>query len=107
LVASDVYPCKLAARGLQWVGPLAAERDEMNRIVMNELIHGVFKPESIAHFQRAIARIEAEGCDAVVLGCTEIPLVIDDANSSLPTLDSKRLLARAALRRAAQGMRTG
>jgi aspartate racemase len=43
---------------------------------------------------------DEEGCDAVVLGCTEIPLIMNDANSPLPTLDSTRLLARAALRRA-------
>jgi aspartate racemase len=46
--------------------------------------------------------MQQEGCDAVVLGCTEIPLIMNDANSSLPTLDSTRLLARAALRRAVQ-----
>jgi len=45
-----------------------------------------------------------EGCDAVILGCTEIPLILSDANSPLPTLDSTRLLARAALRRAVQGV---
>jgi aspartate racemase len=44
-----------------------------------------------------------EGCYAVVLGCTEIPLLVNDANSPLPTLDSTRLLARAALRRAVEG----
>ncbi|MBP8307989.1 MAG: aspartate/glutamate racemase family protein, partial [Burkholderiaceae bacterium] len=60
-----------------------------------------FKPESVAAFQRIIARMQhEEACDAVVLGCTEIPLIIDDSNSALPTLDSTRLLARAALTRA-------
>ena len=44
-----------------------------------------------------------EGCDAVVLGCTEIPLIMNDSISPLPTLDSTRLLALAALRRAVQG----
>ncbi len=82
--------------------PSAAERDEINRIIMDELVYGVFKPEAVAYFQRVIARMKDEGCDAVVLGCTEIPLIIDDANSPLPTLDSTRLLARAALRRAVQ-----
>ena len=48
-------------------------------------------------------RMKDEGCDAVVLGCTEIPLIMNDSNSPLPTLDSTRLLARAALRRAVQG----
>ncbi len=102
LVDSDVYPQKLAARELEYLRPTDAERDETNRIIMDELVYGVFKPESIATFQRVIERMKAEGCDAVVLGCTEIPLIIDDANAALPTLDSTRLLARAALRRAVQ-----
>jgi aspartate racemase len=66
------------------------------------LVCSSFKPESIGYFQQVIARLKDQGCDAVVLGCTEIPLIIDDANSPLPTLDSTRLLARAALRRAVQ-----
>ena len=73
-----------------------AERDGMNRIIMDELVCGVFKPEGIAYFQGVIERMKGEGCDAVVLGCTEIPLILSDANSPLPTLDSTRLLARAA-----------
>ena len=100
LVESEVYPEKLAARGLQFVRPSAEERAECNRIIMDELVCSVFAPKSIAYFQGVIDRLETEGCDAVVLGCTEIPLIISDANSSLPTLDSTRLLARAALRRA-------
>jgi aspartate racemase len=67
---------------------------------MDELVYGVFKPEAVAAFQRVIGRMKQQGCDAVVLGCTEIPLIMDDANSPLPTLDSTRLLARAALKRA-------
>ncbi|MGE5513306.1 MAG: aspartate/glutamate racemase family protein [Bacteroidota bacterium] len=100
LIESDVYPAKLAARGLAYVRPTAAERDEINRIIMDELVCGIFKPEAIGYFQQVIARMKSEGCDAVVLGCTEIPLIMNDANSALPTLDSTRLLARAALRRA-------
>lgn len=103
LVESEVYPEKLAARGLEYVRPNSAERDEIDRIIMDELVYGVFKPAAIASFQRLIGRMKDEGCDAVVLGCTEIPLIMNDANSSLPTLDSTRLLARAALRRAVQG----
>ena len=103
LVDSEVYPEKLAARGLECVRPSAAERDEHNQIIMDELVCGVMKPEAVAAFQRGIARMKEAGCDAVVLACTEIPLIIDDSNSPLPTLDSTRLLARAALRRAVQG----
>jgi aspartate racemase len=100
LVECEVYPSKLAPRGLQYVRPSAAERDEINRIIMDELVCSVFKPEAIGYLQRVIGRMKEEGCDAVVLGCTEIPLIMNDANSPLPTLDSTRLLARAALRRA-------
>jgi aspartate racemase len=61
---------------------------------------GVFKPQAIAYHQSVISRLKKAGCDAVVLGCTEIPLLMNDSNSPLPTLDSTRLLARAALKRA-------
>ena len=100
LVESDVYPSKLAARGLDYRRPSADEREAINRIIMDELVYGVFKSEGIAYHQNVIARMKDDGCDAVVLGCTEIPLIISDANSPLPTLDSTRLLARAALRKA-------
>ena len=76
------------------------ERSEINRIVMEELVPGVIKPDSVVRFQTIIGGLREQGCDAVILGCTEIPLIISDANSPLPTLDSTRLLARAALRRA-------
>ncbi|HJS31056.1 MAG TPA: amino acid racemase [Alphaproteobacteria bacterium] len=103
LVESDVYPEKFAARGLAFVRPSPAEREETNRFIMDELCNGVFTPEAVACFQRVIGRMKDADCEAVVLGCTEIPLIIDDSNSPLPTLDSTRLLARAALRRAVQG----
>mgnify|MGYP001249953558 CR=1 FL=1 len=103
LVESEVYPEKLEARGLQYVRPNAAEREEINRIIMDELVCGIFRPEAVACFQKVIARMKEEGADAVVLGCTEIPLIVNDENAPLPTLDSTRLLARAALRRAIEG----
>jgi aspartate racemase len=102
LVDSEVYPEKLAARGLAFLRPSAGERDEIDRIIMDELVYGVFTPEAVVVHQRVMARMRAAGCDAVVLGCTEIPLIMSDANSPLPTLDSTRLLARAALDRAVQ-----
>jgi aspartate racemase len=100
LVESEVYPQKLAARGLEYLRPQAAERAEISRIIMEELVRGVFKPQAVAYIQAVIARLKAAGCDGVVLGCTELPLILNDANSPLPTLDSTRLLARAALQRA-------
>ena len=101
LVDSDVYPDKLAGRGLALERPNPAERHEINRIIMDELVKGVFTPDAIGTFQQIVGRLKKEGCDAVILGCTEIPLIIDGTNSPLPILDSTRLLARAALHRAA------
>jgi aspartate racemase len=102
LIEGEVYPEKIVAHGLEYVRPNAAEREEINRIIMDDLVRGVFRPEAVAYFQQVIGRMREEGCDAVILGCTEIPLIMSDANSPLPTLDSTRLLARAALRRAVQ-----
>jgi len=102
LIDSEVYPEKLAARGLGYLRPTDAERDETNRIIMDELVCSVFTPRAVATYQRVMGRMNAEGCDAVVLGCTEIPLIMNDDNSPLPTLDSTRLLARAALKRTTQ-----
>ncbi len=100
LVDSEVYPQKITARGLGYVRPSVAERTEINRIIMDELVRGVFRKEAVSYLQGVIGRLQAAGCDAVVLGCTEIPLLMHDDNSPLPTLDSTRLLARAALQRA-------
>jgi aspartate racemase len=102
---------RLGLTGTRWLmeGPVyarelmrpdPAERDEINRIIMDELVCGVFKPEAVQYLQQVMGKMKRAGCAAVVLGCTEIPLVVNDANSPLPTLDSTRLLARAALHRA-------
>lgn len=103
LVESEVYPAALGARGIAWLRPEPDEREETNRIIMEELVRGDFREESVAFLGRVVARMKEKGCDAVVLGCTELPLVMSDANAPLPTLDSTRLLARAALRRACEG----
>ncbi len=100
LVDSEVYPDALKARGLECVKPSAAERAAIDRVIYDELVNGIFNPAAVTCFQQIIERLKGEGCDAVVLGCTEIPLIMSDANSPLPTLDSARLLACAALRRA-------
>ena len=94
LVESEVYPPS-------YMRPLSDERDEINRIIFDELVYGRFLPASVRYFQAVIARMRDAGCDAVVLGCTEIPLLVRPEDSPLPVLDSTRLLARAALGRAA------
>jgi aspartate racemase len=100
LVDSEVYPEKLSARGLAYLRPSSAERAEINRIIFEELVRGVYSAAAVTYLQGVFTRLQAAGADAVVLGCTELPLIMSDANSPLPTLDSTRLLARAALARA-------
>ncbi len=105
LVESEVYPEKMSAKAIEVVRPPPRERQQLGQIIMDELVYGVFRADSIEQFQRAIDWLGSQGCDAVVLGCTEIPLIIGPGNSSLPTLDSTRLLARASLHRASSGAR--
>lgn len=70
---------------------------------MDELVNARFLPRSLAYSVEVIRALKDEGCDAVVLGCTEIPLLVMPESSPLPTLDSTRLLAKAALRKAVDG----
>jgi aspartate racemase len=100
LVRSDVYPSRLGAVGIEAVRPSDADRDTTSRIIMSELVRGQFRRESIAELEGVVDRLAGRGCEAVVLGCTELPLVLSDHGSPVPTLDSTRLLARAALRQA-------
>jgi aspartate racemase len=102
-VESSVYPQELEKRGLAWLRPRDEERERINQIIFDELVYGRFTAESLSYFQQVIESLKRRGCDAVVLGCTEIPLLVNDDNSPLPVLDSTRLLARAALREASGG----
>jgi aspartate racemase len=95
-----VYPSVLGAAGLDHRVPGREARERIDRIIFDELVNGRFTAESLAFFQAAIAALGEQGCDAVVLGCTEIPLLVAPEASPLPTLDSTRLLARAAVERA-------
>jgi aspartate racemase len=104
LVESDIYPEKLRARQIECIRPEPAERERLNEIIMTELVRGVFDAESTAYCEGVAARLKRESaCDAVAFACTELPLVLSDANSALPTLDSTQLLARAALKCAISG----
>jgi aspartate racemase len=100
LMEGPVYPPKFAEAGIEMCLPSPEAREAINRIIFSELVYSRFLPESLAHFQQVIEGFKNQGCQAVALSCTEIPLLVNDSNSPLPTLDSTRLLARAALRRA-------
>jgi aspartate racemase len=94
-----VYPEKLKAAGLEYRIPGQKERERINQIIFDELVNAQFTSRSLAYFTEVIRAMKDDGCDAVVLGCTEIPLLVTEENSPLPVLDSTRLLARAALRK--------
>ena len=98
LVSGPVYPEKLEQLGIGYVRPTSEQQERINTIIFDELVLGRQTPEALAYLQQVIQELKRQGCDAVVLGCTEIPLLISDRESALPTLDSTRTLARAALR---------
>jgi len=100
LMEGPVYPRKLEPRGIQILTPALDVRRKVHQYIVEELIYGTTLPATRDYFKSLIAQLAEQGCDAVVLGCTEIPLLIDPADSVLPALDSTRLLARAALREA-------
>ena len=96
-MTGPVYPGALGRRGMEWAVPSEADRTIVNDIIFGELCLGEFRDESRDAYVRIIDKLAAEGCDAVALVCTEIPLLISDETSPLPTLDSARLLARSAV----------
>jgi len=99
LMEGPVYPETLKEFRLESRIPDEADRIRINDIIFNELVNGIFLESSRLYFNEVTAKLK-EQCDAVVLGCTEIPLIVRPDDSPLPTLDSTRLLARAALRKA-------
>ncbi|HVG91835.1 MAG TPA: amino acid racemase [Alphaproteobacteria bacterium] len=100
LVSGPVYPEKLEQLGIRYVRPTTAQQERINTIIFDELVLGRQTAEALAYCQGVIQDLKEQGCDAVVLGCTELPLLISDRESALPALDSTRTLARAALRHA-------
>jgi aspartate racemase len=100
LMEGPVYPEALAPHGIECRIPSPLDRGRIDQIIFDELVNGIFRSDSLGVVSGVISRMKAEGCDAVVLGCTELPLLIGNETSPLSVLDSTRLLARAALRRA-------
>jgi aspartate racemase len=103
LMEGPVYREALKEAGIEHRVPGAEQRERIDRIIFDELVNAQFLPRSLAYYVEVIRSLQDEGCDAVVLGCTEIPLLVAPASSLLPTLDSTRLLARAAVRKAVEG----
>ncbi|MFC1580906.1 aspartate/glutamate racemase family protein [Thermodesulfobacteriota bacterium] len=97
LMTGPVYPDSLDKFQISCVIPEVDDRERIDRIIFKELVNGIFREESRAYFNDVVKKLKDAGCDAVVLGCTEIPLLVDPRDCPLPTLDSTRLLAREAL----------
>jgi aspartate racemase len=100
LTEGPVYPDTLEKFGIEREIPDEADRAKINDIIFKELVNGIFLEESRRFFNDVASKLKSRGCDAAVLGCTEIPLIVRPDDCPLPTLDSTRLLARAALRHA-------
>lgn len=100
LMTGPVYPETLRRFGISSAIPDAETRERIDEIIFNELVNAVFKETSRLFFNEVMDELKREGCEAAVLGCTEIPLIVRPEDAPLPTLDSTRLLARAALRAA-------
>src|SRR6202043_3124096 len=103
LMEGPVYREKMKERSEEHRIPGAEQRERIHRIIFDELVQGVFLPRTQSYLTEVIRTLKDEGCDAVVLGCTEIPLLMTSEQSPLPMLDSTRLLARAALHKAVEG----
>lgn len=102
LMEGGVYPEALEEFKIAREIPDEADRERINEIIFTELVNGIFLEKSRLYFNEVAEKLKTRGCDAVVLGCTEIPLIVRPDDTPLPTLDSTRLLARAALKRALQ-----
>jgi aspartate racemase len=96
-MTGPVYPGALGRHGIAWAAPGEADRKTVDDIIFDELCLGIFCDPSRDAYVGIIDKLEAEGCDAVALVCTEIPLLISQEVSPLPILDSTRLLAAAAI----------
>ena len=100
LMTGPVYPDVLQKFDITSQIPDENDRRRIDDIIFNELVNGVFTEEARLFFNRVIASLKDKGCDAAVLGCTEIPLLVDPDDCPLPVLDSTRLLAREAINEA-------
>ena len=100
LMTGTVYSRALDRMRIGHEIPDENDRERINTIIFKELVNGVFTEESRLYLNEVISSMKDRGCDAVVLGCTEIPLIVRPDDCPLPTLDSTRLLARAALEHA-------
>lgn len=94
----STYQTHLGLKGIRVVAPDEAEADAVDRIIFDELLLGVVRPNSQRRILDTVTHLKEQGCEGVILACTEAPLVIDQTNSPLPIYDSAQLLAEGAVR---------
>ena len=104
-MTGPVYPEKLSEFGIACIIPEEKDREKIDEIIFAELVNGIFSEQSRLYLNGVIQKLKDRSCDAVVLGCTEIPLLVDPDDCPLPTLDSTQLLAGAALKEAIKEQR--
>ena len=97
------YQEALARRGLSVLTPDADERRYVSDVIYTELVAGKFRPEARARYVAIIQRLAERGAQGVILGCTEIPLLVTQADAGLPLFDTTRIHAEAALQEALRG----
>lgn len=100
LMTGPVYPETLKEFNIAGQIPAESDREHIDEIIFKELVNGIFTEKSRLYFNEVIEKLKGLGCDAAILGCTEIPLIVDPDDCPLPVLDSTRLLARAAIKEA-------
>lgn len=98
VMEGSVYLEKLHQAHIDVVAPDKNDRSRIQHIIRSELVSGLFATKSKLFIQKVIAEMARNGAEAVILGCTELPLLLSDHQSAMPLLDSTRLLAKAALR---------
>lgn len=103
LMEGTVYGEVLSKRGIGAIIPTVEQREKMNTLIFEELVKGILKNSTREYFKGAVADLARVGCDGVVMGCTEIPLILRREDVDVPLLDSTRILAKAALEEALGG----
>ncbi|MEN8153886.1 MAG: amino acid racemase [Acidobacteriota bacterium] len=102
LMTGPVYPETLDKFGISYEIPEESDRINIDKIIFKELVNGIFNERARLYFNEVIQKLKNRGCDAAILGCTEIPLIVDPNDCPLPTLDSTRLLSRAGIKKAVE-----
>jgi aspartate racemase len=94
----STYQTALGLKGIQVLIPGEVDVEGLNTIIFRELVYGVVRKESQSRVMEVVRGLSAQGCEAVVLGCSEAPLLINQENSPLPVYDATDLLAEGAVR---------